>query len=119
MDVVRKGYSVIKRISLLIAAAFMALTLAAPAAFAASPSQEYCENDLGGVFTRVNGEVKCVTTTTDVGKPHPKDKFTETIVETEQSQGTLNNDPQTDIIPDTSDCSDTGSGKCPKGQFPK
>jgi hypothetical protein len=104
VDVVRKGYSVIKRISLLIAAAFMALTLAAPAAFAASPSQEQCEAS-GGEFDRVNGKVICVKT--EEGK---NPKFTEETTTT--GQGNSGNKPTSD-----SDCEGTGSDKCPPGQF--
>ena len=77
----------------------------APTTFAASPSQEQCEAQ-GGTFTRTNGTVNCQTTET--GK---NPKFTE---ETNTSgQGNTGNKTE-----QSSDCSGTGSDKCPPGQFP-
>jgi hypothetical protein len=49
--VVRKGISVIKRISLLIAAAFFVVALSAPAALAAPPEADPC--------TKYRGTVTC------------------------------------------------------------
>ena len=92
----------IKRISLLMVAALMAAMMmvatAAPA-FAASPSQEQCE-DSGGKFDRNGGEVSCTTT----GKNEKQPKFNSTTT----SNGTLNNRPQK-----TEDPCDP----CPPGQY--
>lgn len=98
----------IKRITLFVATALLALSLAVPA-FAVSPSQQECEA-AGGTFDRTQGEVSCVIV--DEGKPHPKDKFEEES--TESSKGTLKNQPHHQ---ESSECTDTGSGKCPPGQF--
>ena len=102
----------IKRIGLLMVAALMAAMMmvatAAPA-FAASPSETNCEAD-GGIFNRDGGKVSC--TKVDEGKPHPRDKFES--IEEESSNGTLNNRPQHE---EKQECTDTGSGKCPGGQF--
>lgn len=101
-----------RRITMLITAAILALTMslaAALPAFAASPSELECEAQ-GGTFDRTQGTVSCVIV--DEGKPHPNDKFTEE--ETEASHGTLNNRPHHE---ESSECTDTGSGKCPPGQF--
>ena len=109
-----------KRIIMMLTVAALlvaALTVTSAGAFAVSPSQQACE-DAGGTFTRTQGEVTCVITTVDEGKPHPQDKFEEETTTTEKSRGTLKNEPQEVIVPDTSTCSDTGSGKCPPGQFP-
>ena len=85
--------------------------------FAVSPSQQECEAQ-GGTFSRIQGEVQCVIVTVDPGKLHPQDKFEQEITETERSRGTLKNVPQEEIVPTTTECTDTGSGKCPPGQFP-
>ena len=98
----------IRKITMLVAAALLAVALALPA-FAVSPSQRECEAQ-GGTFTRSGGTVSCVIV--DEGKPHPQDKFEEE--QTESSQGTLQNRPHHE---ESSECTDTGSGKCPPGQF--
>ena len=99
----------IKRITTLIVAALFAMALMAPAALAVSPSQQECEAQ-GGTFTRTQGTVSCVIV--DEGKPHPRDKFAS--IEEESSQGTLQNQPHHE---ESQECTDTGSGKCPPGQF--
>jgi hypothetical protein len=109
VGVVRKGYCVIKRISLLVTAALMAAMMmvatAAPA-FAVSPSQRECELS-GGTFDRTNGQVSCEKE--EIGK---NDRFQ--CEQTTTGQGNINN--KTQKGEETTD--DTGSGKCPPGQFP-
>jgi hypothetical protein len=68
---------------------------------AASPSEREC----AGTFTREQGEVQCVVV--EEGK---NPKFTE---ETETTgQGNVDNKTAS-----SSECSGTGSNKCPPGQF--
>jgi hypothetical protein len=105
-----RGYlKMIGRITMWVSAALVVLALAAPLAFAASPSERECEA-AGGTFTRSGGQVSCVIV--EEGKPHPNDKFDS--VETESSNGTLQNQPHHE---EDQFCTDTGSGKCPPGQF--
>ena len=105
-----------KRIIMMFTVAAMmvvALSITAPMAFAASPSQTECEA-AGGTFTRSGGEVQCVVVTVDEGKPHPQDKFEEETTTTTTGQGNISNKQQRQ---QESECTDTGSGKCPPGQF--
>ena len=95
----------IRKLMMLAVAALFVVALALPA-FAVSPSQTACEAD-GGTFLRSGGEVSC--TYVVVGK---NKKFTDTS--TQESNGTLNNDPQ---YSESQACGGTGSGKCPPGQF--
>ena len=93
----------IKRMTMFVATALLALTMAVPA-FAVSPSQEECEAQ-GGTFVRERGQVSCVIV--EEGK---NPRFTE---ETETTgQGNISNKQET-----TTECEGTGSGKCPPGQF--
>ncbi len=78
--------------------AVMMVAMAAPA-FAASPSQEQCQ-DSGGTFSRDGGQVSCTTP----GKNENQPKFNKTTT----SNGTLNNRPQKE-----EKCGDP----CPPGQF--
>ncbi len=93
----------LKRITMFVATALLALSMAVPA-FAASPSQQQCEQS-GGTFTRTGGQVECVRT--EEGK---NPKFTDT--QTTTGQGNISNKQQ-----QSSECGGTGSGKCPPGQF--
>ena len=94
----------IRRITMLVAAALLMVALAVPA-FAVSPSQRECEAE-GGTFGRTSGgQVECVIV--EEGK---NPKFTET--ETTTGQGNIGNKQQ-----QSSECGGTGSGKCPPGQF--
>ena len=93
-----------RRITMWAVTALLVVALAAPAAFAASPSQTQCEAS-GGTFSSENGTKTCTTTTE--GK---NDKFTDTNVTS--GQGNTGNKTQTS---DT--CGGTGSAKCPPGQF--
>jgi hypothetical protein len=62
----------IRRIMLLVPAALLVLVLAAPAAFAASPAAEACE-DQGGTFTRTGpGEFTCVLPPEDTNPGNPQ-----------------------------------------------
>jgi hypothetical protein len=88
--------------------ALLVVALSAPVALAASPSQTFCEDVLGGTFSRDGGEVSCITVVEGKNK-----NFTDT--NTQESNGTLNNDPQ---FSESDVCAGTGSGKCPPGQFP-
>jgi hypothetical protein len=96
----------IRRITTLVVAALFMMALAVPA-FAASPSETQC-TDSGGTFSRDGGNVSCTTTVEGKNK-----NFTDT--NTQESNGTLNNDPQ---FSESDVCAGTGSGKCPPGQFP-
>lgn len=96
--------------SLAILASVASFTLAPTAAWAASPSQEACE-EAGGTFTRDGGQVRCVTTTTEPGK---NPRFEETTTTETTGQGNTQN--KTERKQD-SDCEGTGSDKCPPGQF--
>jgi hypothetical protein len=64
------------------------LALSAGSALAQSPSQQECEAQ-GGTFTRERGTVTC-TTETNVGRS----ENSQTVTTTEESKGTLQNDPQ-------------------------
>ena len=114
MDVVRKGNSVIKRISLLMVAALMAAMMmvatAAPA-FAASSEQTCTEN--GGEFTRTNGTASCKYDPVDVpAKNSGQEKFQKETQTTETGQGNLDNKDDDTTTP-------TCGKPCPPGQFPK
>jgi hypothetical protein len=105
-----------KRIIMMLTVATMmvvALSITAPLAFAASPSQQDCE-DGGGTFDRTNGKVSCTNTTTTTGDPNPKFSSTETTTTTGQG-----NDSNKPTGPDkTSKCDDSNPGtSCPGGQF--
>jgi hypothetical protein len=76
------------------------------AAWAQSPSRQECDA-AGGTFSRDQGEVKCVVV--EEGK---NTKFKDT--QTDTGRGNLSNKEM-----DTNECSGTGSGKCPPGQFPE
>ena len=110
--VARERNILIKRITIFAATALLALSMAVPA-FAASPSQTQCE-DAGGTFNRSGGEVTCTFVTTEPGK---NKNFSETTTTTEKSKGNLDNEPQQEEVPPTTECQGTGSGKCPPGQF--
>jgi hypothetical protein len=73
-------------------------------ASAQSPSQRECEA-AGGTFSRDRGEVSCVVT--EEGK---NDRFERE--ETTTGRGNINNKTE-----QTEECTGTGSGKCPPGQF--
>jgi hypothetical protein len=96
----------IRRITMLAVTAMFVLALAVPA-FAASPSETDCVAS-GGTFDRTGGEVSCTTVVEGKNK-----NFTDT--NTQESNGTLNNDPQ---FSESDVCAGTGSAKCPPGQFP-
>jgi hypothetical protein len=96
-----------KRISLLVAALMLALTMSfgSVAAFAASPSQEQCEAQ-GGTFTKERGEVQCVIV--EEGK-NPKFQQEETTT----GRGNIENKQQKE-----EECNRPGqTEKCPPGQF--
>jgi hypothetical protein len=103
-----------KRIIMMLTVATMmvvALSITAPLAFAASPSQQDCE-DGGGTFMRTNGEVSCKTTTTTTGDPNPKFSSTETTETT--GQGNDSNKPTKE---ESSKCNGSNPGSsCPSGQ---
>jgi hypothetical protein len=82
----------IRRITMLVAAALMVLALAAPAAFAVSAAERQCEDVEGGTFTRVGpGQYECVVTDTSSG-PTPgtgndPQTFEDTDTQPQQGQG--------------------------------
>ncbi|MDQ3850469.1 MAG: hypothetical protein M3296_07640 [Actinomycetota bacterium] len=78
--------------------------VAAAPAGAVSPSQQQCEAQ-GGTFTRDRGQAQCIIV--EEGK---NTRFTQETTTT--GQGNINNKQQT-----SSECTGTGSGKCPAGQF--
>jgi hypothetical protein len=112
VDVVRKGNSVIKRISLLMVAALMAAMMmvatAAPA-FAASGSQRDCEAG-GGTYTKDGSTPTCVypEVTQDGKSQNPK--FQKSSQTTDTGQGNLSNK-------EDSNTTTTCSSPCPPGQF--
>jgi hypothetical protein len=78
----------------LIAMAFTPIgLLPATPALAASPAQEYCENVLGGVYDKQNGQITCTVTNTDTtgANGHGQPITTTVFVFT---NGTWNNVPQ-------------------------
>jgi|SRR5215203_633522 len=96
-----------KRISLLIAALMLALTMSfgSVAAFAAQDLPPGCTKD--------QGTVTCTTTTTS----KKNDKFSETTTTTTQGN-TSNFSPEPQGTGTESGCSDSNPGNsCPKGQF--
>jgi hypothetical protein len=99
-----------KRITLLIAAAIMALTMSfgSMAAFAASPQQQ-CEAQGGTFFTGEQGTKGCVVE--EEGKNPKFDQETET---TQKGSFSSSHDPVID-----EDCTkdDVETGHCPPGQF--
>jgi hypothetical protein len=81
-------------------------------AMAASPSQQQCEAQ-NGTFDRSGGQVTCtITTTKHVG--NSDNSQTQTITDTEQSNGTFNNNPQKKDPPPTCTNGVGGSQNCPK-----
>jgi len=86
----KKGFSVIKRISLLATAALLALALAAPAAFAVSPAEQECLL-AGGDYDFSKGDATCtfITETNPSGNTNPNaaTPFTETDTTTQPGQG--------------------------------
>jgi len=86
----KKGYSVIKRISLLAAAALLALAVAAPAAFAVSPAEQECVA-AGGVYDFSQGDATCTftedTNPSGNNNPNAATPFTETDTTTQPGQG--------------------------------
>ena len=99
----------IKRISLLFVAAFMALSLVAVPAFAASGSQRDCEA-AGGTYTKNGSTPTCVfpEVTQDGKSQNPK--FQKSSQTTDTGQGNLSNKPD-------SNTTNTCSSPCPPGQF--
>lgn len=88
-----------------------AVVLAAPTANAVSPSQQACE-DAGGTFTRSGGQVSCIIED-PVGNSENSGGHSQTTLDTESSNGTLNNKPKHE-----EDCtgpgnSGSGGGQCP------
>lgn len=101
--------------SLLVSASFLAsipfLVLGPTPVLAASPSEQDCIAS-GGVFDRVGGKVSCtITTTENVGNSPNSQTVTNT--DTDESNGTLNNDPQ---FEESNSCggpgNSTGSAHC-------
>jgi hypothetical protein len=94
----------------LVAALLLSTMAFAPsAAVAASPAQAYCENELGGVYSKVKGEVECVvTTTSNTGNS----SNSQTIEKEEQTttNGTFNNKPQKQVTNDCDGPGNSGSG---------
>ena len=103
MDVVRKGYSVIKRISLLMVAALLVSTLAIGAV--AGPAFADCK--------KVKGQWTCTETV-----PGKNKNFSETTTTT--TQGNLTNFSPTPQGTGTKEkCNRPGATEqCPPGQFP-
>ena len=102
----------LKRISLLLAVALMAVMMMAATvspAFAASSQQE-CE-DAGGNFSRTQGRASCeFPEVITPGKNERQEKFQQTSQTTETGQGNLDN-KEADTTTNT-------CGKpCPPGQF--
>ena len=94
----------IKRMTMFVATALLALAMAVPA-FAVSPSQQECEAQ-GGEFMRVRGEVSCVIV--EEGK-NPKFQQEETTT----GRGNIENKQQ-----QSTECDRPGqTEKCPPGQF--
>ena len=100
-----------KRIIMMLTVATMmvvALSITAPLAFAASPSERNCD----GQFDRQNGQVSCTTTTPVEGK---NPKFDSTTTTTTTGQGNDSNKPTRDS---SSKCDESNPGtSCPGGQF--
>jgi hypothetical protein len=87
--------------SVFVAVPFM--TLGPTAALAESPAVSYCQDVLGGVYSKDGGEVSCIVTTVDGPGNSPPDKRG-AVVTTEDattSNGTFNNQPQKE---ETSQC---------------
>ena len=103
-----------KRITLLVAALMLTLTMAfgSLAAFAAPPSQEQCEAQ-GGTFTKQQGQVSCVIVTEQEGK---NPKFTQETETTTTGQGNISNKQEQTT---TDECQQDGATRdnCPPGQF--
>jgi hypothetical protein len=88
--------------------ALLVVAFAAPMAFAASSSERYCEDVLGGTYTKSGSESGCVVTTTST----KNDKFSQQQETT--GQGNIGN--KTVVQP--AECSASNPGNsCPKGQF--
>ena len=103
-----------RKITGLVAAAALAGSLGiggASMAGADGHNQRSCEAN-GGVWASVQGQKSCTFTTVEDGK---NDNFTCTTEEVDGGRSNLGNRP-------TSDSSETeentGSGKCPPGQYP-
>ena len=77
----------------LLASAIMPITLVVPTTPAiAGPAQDYCEDVLGGVYSKSNGVISCTVYSEEyTGNGHGQ--LIESIVYT-FSNGTWNNDPQ-------------------------
>ena len=75
------------------AVAGLCLLGAAAPAFAASPSQQYCEDVLDGTFVRDGGTVSC-TISDPVGNSENSDGKSQTRDDETTSNGTLNNRPK-------------------------
>jgi hypothetical protein len=94
----------------LVAALLLSTMAFAPsAAVAASPAQAYCQDELGGTYTKVKGKVECVvTTTSNTGKS----ENSQTIVKDENTStnGTFNNKPQKQVSTDCDGPGNSGSG---------
>jgi hypothetical protein len=110
---------VIKRIGLLVTAAFLVATMAvaglAGPGFAASPGQEACESGTNpGVWTKTNpGEWTCVRTTTTSG-PTPgigNDPQDTTTTTTDSQSGQGGGEGNQDPPPTTLNCEYNNSGK--------
>ena len=101
-----------KRIIMMLTVATMmvvALSITAPLAFAASPSQEACEPE--GEFDRQQGQVICEQDpVVTPGKNEKQEKFNQTSQTTDTGQGNINNK-------EDSDTTTTCGTPCPPGQF--
>lgn len=103
-----------KRIPALVAAAAMAVSLGiggASAAGADQHNQRSCEAS-GGTWSSVQGQKSCTFTTTETGK---NTNFSCTTTDIDSGRGNLGNRPSSDSS-ETEE--NTGSGKCPPGQYP-
>jgi hypothetical protein len=101
-----------KRIIMMLTVAAMmvtALTVTSAGAFAASPSQQACE-DGGGEFDRQQGQAICVQPEVVEDGKSQNPKFQKTSQDTDTGQGNLNNKEDTTTT-------ETCSKPCPPGQF--
>src|SRR5829696_1453217 len=111
MDVLRKGYSVIKRITLLITAALLVATMAVATAGTASAAPK-CPNGTTSEPTGEPGQFECVTV--EQSKKNPKFAQEETITST----GAPNANKEGKLQETTEDCAESNPGNsCPGGQF--
>jgi hypothetical protein len=94
----------IRRITTLVVADLLMMALAAPAVFAASASERYCNATLGGDYSKNGSESSCQATTTST----KNDKFSQQ--QETSGQGNIGN--KTEVQP--AECFASNPGKsCP------